>query len=213
MLIGHRGAQPVVHETAHVAPNAVVCGDVRIGPNAHVAFGAVVTASGAPVTIGANCVVMECAVLRGTPGHPLTLGDNVLVGPHAHLTGCDVADEVFLATGCAVFTGARIGRGAEVRIHGVVHLKTTLGPGQTVPIGWIAVGDPARILPPDRHEAIWAIQEPLDFPKTVFGVDRPPPGGSIMPVVMPRYAASLNRHHREGEGACNPDENRSKKSS
>lgn len=196
MLVEHCGMKPTVHETAFVASTAVICGDVTIGPDSHVSFGAVVTAAGAPVKIGANCVVMENAVLRGTPKHPLTLGDNVLVGPHAHLTGCTVGNDVFLATGCSVFAGACIGSGAEVRINGVVHLKTALPAGETVPIGCIAVGDPCRILPPERHDEIWALQAPLNFPKTVFGLDRPPPGGTIMPEAMPRYAAALNRHHR-----------------
>jgi len=41
-----------------------------------------------------------------------------------------------------------------------------------VPIGWVAVGDPAQILPPDRHREIWAIQEAFDFPGTVYGLPR-----------------------------------------
>ena len=196
MLVEHRGARPEIHETAYVAPTAVICGDVTVGANSHVSFGAVVTAAGAPVKIGANCVVMENAVLRGTPGHPLLIGDHVLAGPHAHLTGCTVGDDCFLATGSSVFIGARIGRGAEVRINGTVHLKTMLPAGATVPIGWVAVGDPCRILPPDRHEEIWAIQEPLNFPRAVYGIDRPQPGESIMPEAMRRYATALNRHHR-----------------
>ena len=63
-----------------------------------------------------------------------------------------------------------------------------------MPIGWVAVGDPAKILPPDRHDEIWAAQKPLDFPKTVFGVDRPPAGQTIMPQIMPRYCRALARH-------------------
>jgi len=43
-----------------------------------------------------------------------------------------------------------------------------------VPIGWVAVGDPAHILPPDQHDAIWAIQKPLDFPATAYGLSRSP---------------------------------------
>lgn len=206
MLIGHRDAQPTIHETAFVAPMAVICGDVTIAANSHVSFGAVVTAAGAPVTIGANCVVMENAVLRGTPGHPLVIGDHVLVGPHAHLTGCAIEDEVFLATGCSVFTGARIGRRAEVRINGVVHAKTALPAGATVPIAWVAVGDPCHSLPPDRHEEIWALQEPLNFPKTAFGIDRPQADATIMPEAMRRYAAALNRHHRGDRLPDNPRE-------
>ena len=195
MLVEHRGKGPTIHESAFIAPNATICGDVTIGPNSHVLFGAVITAAGGAVEIGSNCVIMENAILRGTRGNPLTLGDNVLVGPHAHLTGCTVESNAFLATGSSVFTGARVGTGAEARINSVVHLKTSLPPNATVPIGWIAVGDPCRILPPDEHEAIWLIQEPLNFPKTVFGLDRPAPGGTIMPEAMSRYAASLGKHH------------------
>ena len=44
--------------------------------------------------------------------------------------------------------------------------------GTVLPIGWIAVGTPAALLPPERHEEVWAIQQELDFPGTVYGVDR-----------------------------------------
>ena len=194
-MIEHEGKVPRVHASAYIAPNATLCGDVRVGANSQILFGAVISAEGAAVEIGKNCVVMENAVLRGTPKHPLTLGDNVLVGPHAHLTGCTVDNNAFLATGCSVFTGAHIGADAEVRINGVVHLKTFLPSGETVPIGWVAVGNPCQIFPADRHDAIWKVQKPLNFPKTVFGVDRPTEGRTIMPDVMPRYASSLGKHH------------------
>jgi len=154
----------------------------------------VLTAETGPIVVGRHCVIMENAVLRGTRRHPLAIGNTVLVGPRAYLTGCSVADNAFIATGAAVFNGAVIGTRAEVRINGTVHIRTRLEADATVPIGWVAVGDPAVILPPDRHDDIWAVQEPLDFPKTVFGVDRPPPGDSLMPDVMSRYAAVLARH-------------------
>jgi carbonic anhydrase/acetyltransferase-like protein (isoleucine patch superfamily) len=196
MIIEHRGKQPIIHETAFVAPNATICGDVIIGANTAVLFGAVITAAGGRVDIDSNCVVMENAVIRGTPNYPTHIGKNVLVGPHAHLTGCTVEDNVFLATGCSVFTAAHIGTGAEVRINGVVHLKTVVLPHETVPIGWVAVGNPAQILPPNEHDKIWAIQEPLDFPQTVFGVERAKPGETIMPDVMARYTQALGKHHK-----------------
>jgi gamma-carbonic anhydrase len=49
-----------------------------------------------------------------------------------------------------------------------------------VPIGWIAVGDPAQIFPPGQHERIWAVQEGLDFPGTVYGVSRDTPAKERM---------------------------------
>jgi carbonic anhydrase/acetyltransferase-like protein (isoleucine patch superfamily) len=194
MLIEHLGEKPAVDSSARIAPNAVICGNVTIGANTSIGFGAVLTAETGPIQIGMNCVIMENAVLRGTKRHPLTIGDHVLIGPRAYLTGCTVEDCAFLATGCAVFNGATIGARAEVRINGTVHILTRLPPNATVPIGWIAVGDPASVLPPERHEEIWAIQETLDFPKVIFGIDRPPPEETRMPDMMARYNRALARH-------------------
>jgi carbonic anhydrase/acetyltransferase-like protein (isoleucine patch superfamily) len=172
MLIEHRGNTPKVHPSAYVAPTAVLCGDVAVGPDARVLFGAVLTAEDGAVRVGARTVVMENALVRGRDGHAAVIGDDVLVGPHAHLNGARVEDGCFLATGAALFPGAVIGAGSEVRVHGVVQVNTVLAAGTTVPIGWVAVGDPATILPPDRHDQIWAIQQELDFPGTVYGIAR-----------------------------------------
>ena len=78
-----RRRAPRVAESAYIAPTAVLSGDVTVGAHSRVLFGAVVTAEGGPVEIGANCVIMENAVVRGVPRHPTRLGDHVLVGPHA----------------------------------------------------------------------------------------------------------------------------------
>ncbi len=194
MLIEHQGKRPQVHPSAYVAPTAVLCGDVTVGAECRILFGAVLTAEGGSIRLGERCIVMETAVLRASPRHPLHLGHNILVGPRAYLTGCTVEDDVFLATGATVFNGARIGTRAEVRINGVVHLRSRLPPDQTVPIGWIAVGDPAELLPPDQHDRIWAIQEPLDFPGFVFGLPRPAAGETLMPDLVRRYTRALARH-------------------
>ena len=194
MLVEHGGRRPEIDPSARIAPNAVICGDVTIGPNSSVGFGAVLTAESGPIAIGASCIVMENAVIRGTRRHPVAIGDHVLIGPQAYLCGCRVESSAFVATGAAIFNGAVVGTRAEVRIHGVVHLSTRLPPDGLVPIGWIAVGDPAEILPPVRHDEIWSIQEKLDFPKTVFGLDRPPPGESNMPEITRRYARLLAGH-------------------
>ena len=172
MLIKHEGVSPTVDPSAWVAPNAVVCGDVRIGPGCRVMFGAQIVAEGGSIVIGRECIIMENAVLRSTSRHSLSIGNNCLVGPNAHVVGCTVEDEVFIATGAAVFHAAHLGKGSEVRINGVVHLKTHVAAGHTVPIGWEAVGDPAQIVPPGEHERIWEIQKPLNFPLTVYGFER-----------------------------------------
>ncbi|HEX2887693.1 gamma carbonic anhydrase family protein [Vineibacter terrae] len=194
MIVEHQGKRPRIGRDVYIAPNATVSGDVEIGDGTAILFGAVVTADGGTLRLGSNCVVMENAVVRATAHHPVTAGDNVLIGPQAYAVGCTVEDNVFLAAGTRVFNGARIGARTTVRINGIVHLRTILPPDAVVPIGWVAVGDPPRILPPEAHDEIWAVQKTLDFPGYVFGVGRPPPGGTFMPEVMPRYARALRRH-------------------
>ena len=195
VLIEHRGVVPEIDPSAYVAPTAVVCGAVRIGPGARILFGAVLTAEDGQVSVGARSVVMENAVLRGRAGHPVVVGDDVLVGPHAHVNGARVGDGCFLATGAALFPGCVAGAGSEVRIHGVVQVNTVLPPGTTVPIGWVAVGDPARIFPPGQHEQIWEIQESLDFPGTVYGVTGDTPAAERMSRQSAWFAA-----HRPSQG-------------
>jgi carbonic anhydrase/acetyltransferase-like protein (isoleucine patch superfamily) len=96
----------------------------------------------------------------------------VLVGPQAHVNGAVIGDGAFIATGAALFPGSQIGRGAEVRIGGVVHVNTVLPDDAVLPIHWVAVGDPAQLFSPDRHDEIWAVQRELDFPGTVYGLPR-----------------------------------------
>ena len=170
MLMSHRDREPVIHETAYIASSAVIVGDVRIGPGARVLHGAVITAEDGEVTVGENTVVMEHALIRGRSGHPARIGAAVMIGPHTHVNGSIVEDGVFIATGASLFPGSRIGRGVEVRVNGVVQVNTSVESGAVVPIGWVAVGTPASILPPERHEKIWAIQRDLDFVGTVYGV-------------------------------------------
>jgi carbonic anhydrase/acetyltransferase-like protein (isoleucine patch superfamily) len=104
VLVEHGGSVPVVDPSAYVAPTAVLCGNVRVGPDA-----------------------------------------NVLAGPQAHVNGAVVGDACFLATGCALFPGSRLGREAEVRMHGVVYVNSALPDAAVVRIGWVAVGDPASV--------------------------------------------------------------------
>src|SRR5437870_6201406 len=94
---------------------------------------------------------MENAVLRGAGRYPCTLGNHVLIGPHAHIAGATVNGCAFVATGASVFNGAVLEQGVVVAMHAIVHVGTRCVAGTGVPIGHIALGDPATIYPP--HEA------------------------------------------------------------
>lgn len=179
-----------IDPSAWIAPTAVVTGDVTLGRRCRVLYGAILNGDLGPIIIGEDVLVMENAVLRGRADHPLRIGDAVLVGPHAHLNGTTIEDEVFVATGVSMFAGSRAGAGSELRVNSVLHVSSVLAPGTVVPIGWIAAGDPAQLFSPDRHDELWAVQEPLDFPGTMYGVPRGTSMREIMRRQVERYGPS-----------------------
>jgi len=180
MMIRHLDMAPSVHPEAYVAPTAVLSGDVRVGRGSCIMHGAVLAAEGGTVDVGANCVIMENAVLRGTPRHPLIMGDHVLAGPHSHLTGCGIADEVFIATGARVFNGAQMGRASSVALGGTVHIG---------------------MYPPGDAEAIRAGLAEADggFLPFVFGIDEAADRREQMQAALQRYTVAIARHHRQDE--------------
>lgn len=195
MRFEHLGASPRIHPNAVVSPTAVISGEVTIGADCQILHGAVITAEGGPIVLGTNVIVMENALIRASAANAVRIGNHTLVGPMASVSGASIGEEVFLATGTRVFNGARIGARSEVRINAVVHLRTVLPEATVVPIGWVAVGQPLQILPPDRHDEIWAAQQELDFPGYIFGIDRETP--DLMVQLTERYARSLARHEHD----------------
>ena len=200
MEIRHGAGTPRVDPDAYVAPTAVLSGQVRVGPGSCVLHGAVLSADGGAVEIGANSVIMEHAVLRGTPRHPLTIGDHVLAGPHSYLSGCTIGAEVFIATGAMVFNGAQMGRASSVALGGAVHIGCVVPPETRIPIGWVAVGNPAQLHPPGEAGEIRAgLDEAGGFLPAVFGTDPAAGRGAQMRTAMRRYTRFLARSHHDDE--------------
>ena len=165
MLIEHPGHKPVVPDSAYVAPSATLCGAAVLGEGTRVLHGAVLTSEDGEVRVGENTVMMEHALVRGRFAHPALIGDAVMIGPHAHVNGAVLRDEVFIATGASLFPGAVVEAGGEVRINA----------------------------PPERHEGIWAVQRELDFPGTVYGVDR----GTSMHEIMAAQSEFYGSHRQD----------------
>jgi carbonic anhydrase/acetyltransferase-like protein (isoleucine patch superfamily) len=194
MILSHAGKTPKIDPSAVVTPTATICGDVTIGPNCRLMHGAAVIAEGGHITLGEQCIVFENAVIRSNRNHSTEIGKYCLIGPNAHVVGCTLEENVFIATGAAIFHGARACEGSQVRINGVLHIKSRLEAGAVVPIGWVAVGDPAQIFSPDRHDDIWAIQKPLNFPLTVYGYEREV---ASMQKITGRLAENLASHRND----------------
>ena len=96
MFISLNNHSPQVHDSAWVAPDATICGNVTIGPSARVLYGARIIAEGGAIDIGAHTIIMENAVVRSTSRHSTRISAHCLVGPCAHLVGCTIEEEVFI---------------------------------------------------------------------------------------------------------------------
>lgn len=109
MMISSGTKKPNVHASAYVAPNAVISGDVTVEEGCAILYGAVITAEGAPVTIGANSVIMENAVLKSSGGSvmqfPLTIGESCIIGPAAYVVGAIIEPGCFIAAHSVVRNG------------------------------------------------------------------------------------------------------------
>ena len=133
------GRTPAVADTAWVAGNATLVGDVEIGDGASVWYGAVLRSEVEPIRIGAGTNVQDGCVVHVDPGFPCTLGAGVSVGHGAVLHGCTVEDGVLIGMSATVLNGARIGAGSLVAAGAVVLEGTVVPPRSLV------AGVPAKV--------------------------------------------------------------------
>lgn len=199
MIYTSNNKRPRIHESAYVAPSAILSGDVTVGAGCAVLHGAVLTAEGARIEIGESCVIMENAVLRAAGGEairfPLKIGNRCIFGPTAYVVGATIGGGCFIATGAKIFNGAVLEEDCGVALSAVVHIKTRLSKGTRVPIGHIAHGDPASIYPPDRAPEV---HERIDFWRDVFNIE---PGGDARARAAELYSRFLRKYHAQDAAA------------
>ncbi|MEO0621466.1 MAG: gamma carbonic anhydrase family protein [Pseudomonadota bacterium] len=133
------------------APDAQVIGNVHIGAEVSIWFGAVLRGDNEPITLGAGSNVQDNCVFHTDPGFPLTLGTEVTVGHGAILHGCSVGDGSLIGMGAIVLNGAKIGRGC------LIGAKALVTEGKEVPDGSMVLGAPgkiARVLTPDQQDGL-----------------------------------------------------------
>ncbi len=146
------GAQPRVPASSWVAPSADVIGDVRLGEDVGIWFGAVIRADNTPIVLGDRTNIQEGAMLHSDPGVPLTIGDDCTVGHHAILHGCTIGNRVLVGMGATVLNHAVI---ADDCLIGAGALVTE---GKTFPPGSLIVGVPARAVKALGPEALAALK-------------------------------------------------------
>ncbi|MFC6704455.1 gamma carbonic anhydrase family protein [Flexivirga alba] len=130
---------PTVDDSTWVAPNATVVGDVTLGAEVGIWYGAVVRGDIESISIGARSNIQDNCSLHADPGSPLRVGERVSVGHNATLHGCTIGDDVLIGMGSRVLNGAVIGEGSLIAAGAVVP------EGMQVPAGSLVAGVPAKV--------------------------------------------------------------------
>ena len=123
-----------------VAPTATVLGNVEIGLDASVWFGAVIRGDNELIRIGAGANIQDNCVLHTDPGFPMTIGEGATIGHMAMLHGCTIGNGALVGIGAIVLNGAVIGERALVGAHALIP------EGKQIPPRALVVGAPGKVV-------------------------------------------------------------------
>jgi carbonic anhydrase/acetyltransferase-like protein (isoleucine patch superfamily) len=134
------------------ATNAVICGDVNIGPQCSIWFGASIRGDVASITLGQAVNVQEGAVLHCDTGEPLVIGNAVTIGHGAVVHCSSVGDGTLIGIKSVLLGRVVIGKNCIVAAGAVV------SPGTQIPDGHVAMGVPAKVVRPVRQSELEEMQ-------------------------------------------------------
>lgn len=133
-IIAIHGKTPQIHDTAFIAPGAVIIGDVVIGAGSSIWYNCVVRADVYTIRIGERTNVQDGSVLHCDPprpgneeGCPLLIGDDVLIGHMAMVHGCTIHDRGFVGLGAIVMNKAVIGSDAMLAAGAMLTERKVMG--------------------------------------------------------------------------------------
>ncbi|MCC5861412.1 MAG: gamma carbonic anhydrase family protein [Gammaproteobacteria bacterium] len=136
--LGQRMLRP--HGAFYIAPSAQVIGEVVLGENASIWFGAVVRGDCETISIGAGTNIQDGAVLHTDPGAPLVIGERCTVGHLVMLHGCTLGNHCLVGIGSVILNHARIGNNC------IVGANSLVTEGKTFPDGSLIMGSPAKVV-------------------------------------------------------------------
>lgn len=134
------GVAPRLEQGAWVAESAQVIGNVHLGENASVWFGAVLRGDTDHLHVGKNSNIQDGSVLHADEGVPLHLGDNVTVGHQVMLHGCTVGDGSLIGIQSVILNRAKIGK------NSIVGAGSVVTEGKEFPDNALILGAPARVV-------------------------------------------------------------------
>lgn len=148
------GKHPHWGDHCHFAENATIVGDISMGDDCSVWYGAVLRADVDRIIIGDRCNIQDLACIHQTAGRPAILGNDVSLGHGAVVHAATIHDGALIGMNAVVLDLAEVGEGSIVAAGAVVLEKTVIGPGELwagVPARFVKKIDPDKALSYARH--------------------------------------------------------------
>jgi carbonic anhydrase/acetyltransferase-like protein (isoleucine patch superfamily) len=130
----------IARDGYYAAENATIVGEVRIGRDVSIWYGAVVRGDIAPITIGELTNIQDNCVLHCDPGQDLSIGRRVTVGHMAMIHAQEVGDDCLIGIGSILLGGSKVGAGSIVAAGALIREN------QVIPPGSIVVGLPGKVI-------------------------------------------------------------------
>lgn len=157
MIVTFQGKTPQVSPEAFIAETAVLIGDVAVGPDSSVWYGAVLRGDCSRITVGRGTSIQDNAVLHTEKDRPLTIGDNVTVGHGAIVHCASVGSSTLIGMGAILLDGAVVGDHCVIGAGAVVKERTV------VPSGSMMVGVPAKCVRELGPEQLALMDQPSPY--------------------------------------------------
>lgn len=141
LILPIRGHSPKVHPDAFIAPNATLTGQVSVGSESTIWYGAVLRADVCWIEIGDRTSIQDNSVIHVTDeSNGTRIGNDVTVGHRVVLHGCVIHDTCLVGMGSVVLDRAIMEEGSMLAAGSV------LTPGKVVKSGEMWAGSPARFM-------------------------------------------------------------------
>lgn len=134
------GRPPQISRAAFVAPNATLMGDVRLGKDSSVFYGAVLRGDIETISIGEGTNVQDCAVVHLADDLPAIIGARCTIGHSAIVHACRIGDLCLVGMGAVILDGAEIGDECLIGARALVTQRSKIPPRSLV------IGSPAKVV-------------------------------------------------------------------
>jgi carbonic anhydrase/acetyltransferase-like protein (isoleucine patch superfamily) len=158
VIIEYKGKTPKIASTAFVAPTAVLIGDVEVGEESSIWFGAVLRADNGPIRIGNRSSVQDNSVLHVSEHCATIVGDDCTIGHAVVLEDCTIGNGALVGSNAVVLNGATVGEKSLVAAGSVVAANAVVPPLVVV------AGAPAKVKKPLEGAAVgWVEGAPAEY--------------------------------------------------